>query len=319
MNKILIIQTAYIGDVILATPLAEALHERFPGAKIDFLVRKGNESLFERHPFIGSVLVWNKKKDKYKNLLTLLRQIRQKRYDLLINCQRFASAGFLAAFSGAKSITGFIKNPFSRFFHYRISHEIGNGKHEIERNLQLIEHLGFKKKYPPRLYPGLPDFTPSGPYICIAPASVWFTKQWPGHKWIELIHQLPPELFIYLIGSAEDYSLCEKIIQSAKSERLENLCGKLNLLESAELMRRAEMNYVNDSAPMHLCSAVNAPVTAIFCSTIPQFGFGPCSDRMHIVECREHLTCRPCGLHGYKKCPEGHFKCAESIQVEKVI
>jgi heptosyltransferase-2 len=98
-----------------------------------------------------------------------------------------------------------------------------------------------------------------------------------------------------------------------------NLAGSLSLLESAELMRGATMNYVNDSAPMHLCSSVNAPVTAIFCSTIPSFGFGPLSENSRIIETKEELPCRPCGLHGFKTCPKGHFLCAESIKPENVL
>jgi heptosyltransferase-2 len=79
------------------------------------------------------------------------------------------------------------------------------------------------------------------------------------------------------------------------------------------------MNYVNDSAPMHFASAVNAPVTAIYCSTIPAFGYGPLSDNSNIVETHEQLSCRPCGLHGYKACPQGHFKCAFGITNEQLL
>ena len=84
-------------------------------------------------------------------------------------------------------------------------------------------------------------------------------------------------------------------------------------------MTNATMNYVNDSAPMHMASAMNAPTTAIFCSTIPDFGFGPLSDQARIVETDENLECRPCGLHGFKKCPEGHFKCANTIDTESLL
>jgi heptosyltransferase-2 len=80
-------------------------------------------------------------------------------------------------------------------------------------------------------------------------------------------------------------------------------------------MKYAEMNYVNDSAPMHLASAVNAPVTAYFCSTIPEFGFGPLSENSTVVQTTEKLPCRPCGLHGKRKCPEGHFKCADVLML----
>ena len=84
-------------------------------------------------------------------------------------------------------------------------------------------------------------------------------------------------------------------------------------------MRDAVMNYVNDSAPMHFASAVNAPVTAVYCSTIPEFGFGPLSDESYVVEIAEPLDCRPCGLHGYKACPLGHFNCARNIHDRQLL
>ncbi len=98
-----------------------------------------------------------------------------------------------------------------------------------------------------------------------------------------------------------------------------NLAGKLSFLQTAALMKDATMNYVNDSAPLHIASSVNAPVTAIFCSTVPSFGFGPLSEKSFIVEIQEIIPCRPCGLHGFKKCPEKHFKCAYNIKSEQLI
>ena len=94
-----------------------------------------------------------------------------------------------------------------------------------------------------------------------------------------------------------------------------NLSGLLSFLESAALMETAKMNYVNDSAPLHIASAMNAPVTTYFCSTVPSFGFGPLSDNKTIVEVKEKLDCRPCGLHGKKECPEKHFNCGFKIEV----
>jgi heptosyltransferase-2 len=96
------------------------------------------------------------------------------------------------------------------------------------------------------------------------------------------------------------------------------MAGKLSFLESAALMKHAVMNYVNDSAPLHLASATDAPVTAVFCSTIPAFGFGPLSSNSRVIETIEDLECRPCGLHGYKVCPRGHFKCA-NIAAERIV
>ena len=79
------------------------------------------------------------------------------------------------------------------------------------------------------------------------------------------------------------------------------------------------MNYVNDSAPMHIASAMNAPVTAIYCSTIKEFGFGPLSDVSYVIEEKQNIACRPCGLHGHKACPLGHFQCAMDIQPKDIL
>src|SRR5947208_488432 len=120
--KILVIQTAFIGDVVLATALIENIHAAFPDAQIDFLLRKGNEALLAKHPFLNQVLIWDKKEGKLPNLFNLLRQIRKQKYDKVINVQRFAATGFVTAFSGGKETIGFDKNPFSALFTRKVSH-----------------------------------------------------------------------------------------------------------------------------------------------------------------------------------------------------
>ena len=119
---------------------------------------------------------------------------------------------------------------------------------------------------------------------------------------------------IYLLGAVEDLKLCEHIKNQSTNKNIVILAGRLSLLQSSALIKNASMNYVNDSAPLHLASAVNAPVTAFFCSTIPAFGFGPLSDNSKIIEVK-NLACKPCGLHGFKACPKGHFKCGEMIEL----
>jgi len=319
--KILLIQTAFIGDVVLATSVLEKLHKFYPGAEIDVLLRKGNETLFTGHPFLHKVLVWDKKNSKLNNLLKLASAVRKTKYDIAVNLHRFASSGFIIFLSGAKERIGFDKNPFSFCYTRKVKHVIGNGKHEIERNCELVASLTDDSKEMPRLYPQPSDvdavkgYTGSA-FICIAPSSVWFTKQYPAHKWIEFTKSLQDKYPVYLLGAAGDTELCEKI--SVASDKAVNLAGKLSFLQTAALMKQAVMNYVNDSAPMHIASAVNAPVTAIFCSTIPAFGFGPLSQKSFVVETTEKLTCKPCGLHGLKACPLGHFKCAETIIVSQL-
>lgn len=322
--KFLIIQTAFIGDVILATAVAEKLHQQFPDAQIDFVVRKGNEALLSNHPFIKTVFILDKKQGKIKNLFSITKQIRTNKYKSVINLHRFASSGFIAGFSGAKEKVGFDKNPLSFLFTKKIKHEIGTGIHEVERNQLLIEHLTDKKAAKPKLYPTADNFESvkkhkTSSFVCLAPTSVWFTKQYPKEKWIELCDQISKEITIYLLGAPSDTSACEEIKIASKSQNIVNLAGKLNFLESAALMKDATMNYVNDSAPMHIASAMDAKTTAIYCSTIPAFGFGPMADNAQIVETKLTLDCRPCGVHGHKTCPEGHFKCAFSIETSELL
>jgi len=223
----------------------------------------------------------------------------------------------LTAFSGASKKIGFDKNPMSIFFTRRFSHQITtdeNSPHEVSRNLSLIADLTDRDFSKPKLYPSIQDFAEVrdvNDYVTISPTSVWFTKQWPAEKWVGLINTLPTKCTIYLLGAPSDQAVCNLIANSSKHDMVKVKAGDLSLLQSAALMKGAIMNYVNDSAPLHLASAMNAPVTAVFLSTVPQFGFTPLSDNSKVVETQLKLPCRPCGLQGKSACPEGHFNCAE--------
>ncbi len=324
--KFLVIQTAFTGDVILATALLEKIHTSFPDAEISMLVRKGNETLLSNHPFLKEVLIWNKKENKLNNLRKLITVVRAKNFDYAINLQRFASSGILTVFSGAKEKLGYAKNPMSLFYTKRLPHTIGDGTHEIERNQTLIKHLVDKTISKSRLYPSesdkksISEYT-GKKYITISPGSIWFTKTFPAYKWIELIEKYKtnsPETVIYLLGSKAESILGDELIAKSFHLNTINLAGALSFLESTALMQTSEMNYVNDSAPLHMASAINAPVTAVYCSTVPRFGFGPLSDVSRIAETELNLSCRPCGLHGYKSCPMSHFKCAHSIDINQI-
>jgi len=326
LKKILVIQTASIGDVILATPILEELHRVYPEAAIDILVKRGNEKLFDGHPFLNATIEWDKSRDKYGNLFAALWKIRSSRYDLVVNVQRFFSTGMLTALSRGRKTVGFSKNPLSAFFTVKVPHTIESGNmHEVDRNLSLLKGIGIDTAPAAvKLYPRDKDHTRTAsfqekPYITISPASLWFTKQYPVEKWVEFIRALPGQLVVYFLGSNEDVAFIHEIMDRSGHPGLVSLAGKISLLESASLMMKARMNYVNDSAPMHLCSAVNAKVTAIFCSTVPAYGFGPLSTDAVVVESTEDLHCRPCGLHGLRTCPEGHYRCAFSINKERLI
>ena len=321
--KILLIQTAFIGDVVLTTPLIEALKDKLPNCSVHFLLRKGNEGLLIGHPKLNNLLVFDKKNNKYKNLFSLLKKVRAEKYDYVINAQRFFTTGLITALSKASKTIGFDKNPLSFAFSEKVTHEIDidSKKHEVDRNLALIKSIVGEVKNKPKLYPSKQDYNKvdtNKEYVCIAPASVWFTKQLPIEKWIELIEKLPKKYHIFLIGGPADLILCEKIASQSNLDKITISAGKLSFLESVALIENATMNFTNDSGPMHFASAVNAPTTAFFCSTITEFGFGPLSDNYFIAETDKLLDCRPCGLHGKKACPKGHFNCSK-IDIDKVL
>ena len=324
MQKFLVIQTAFIGDVVLSTAIAEKLSRYFPGAQIDYLVRKGNEQLLRHNPHIFEVLVWDKRKDKKKNLFRLLKKIRKTKYDKVINLQRYFSTGLLTAFSGAKEKIGFKSNPLSGLFDQKVIHTMGDGRHEVERNNDLIKAFTDDAFTRPKLYPSQNDMeTIQGllgyNFITMTPSSVWFTKKYPEEKWVDLMNSIDPAINIYLLGGPDNVDECIRLASVSTHPGITVLAGKLGFLQSAALMKEAVMNYTNDSAPLHFASAVNAPVTSIFCSTVPAFGYTPISDRSFIVETKLKIDCRPCGTHGYRKCPLGHFNCARTIENSQLL
>ncbi len=337
LKKILIIQTAFLGDVVLATSLIEQVHEKFPQSELHVLVRQGAETLVQFNPHIKKILVWEKKKNKFKNLFIILKSIRHERYSAILNVQRFFSSGLLTAFSLAKITIGFKSNPWSFYFSNTVAHQIPmlhdeKILHEVQRNFMLLQELisavGMQKvivpeakSIKPKLYFGHDAFQMTNvekkPYVVIAPASIWFTKQWPKEQWIQFIQNLQKEISVFLVGGPDDYNLCQEILVSSQRPLIVNTCGKLSLLQTALLMKNAQRVVCNDSAPSHLASAVNAPQTVIFCSTTTDFGFGPLSDDSKVMHI-ENLSCRPCGIHGYKSCPQKHFRCALEIDAQLV-
>lgn len=317
-QRFLIIQTAFTGDAILSTAVIEKLTTSIPGVAIDLLVRKGNDGLFDGHPHIRRLYVWDKRRgNKYRELWPLMKQLRVNRYDVCINLQRHTTTALVTLNCAARETVGFSGSLLSRFFTRRFPRRMDAAAgltHEVDRYLRLLTGIiPDTSRAMPRLYPSPKDFKRvriEGPYITVAPASVWFTKQYPAEKWGEVIDLIDPTLSVRLIGAAADRDVCERVRASTVHPKVENCAGVFTLLQSAALIKNAAMNYVNDSAPLHLATAMGAPVTAVFCSTIPAFGFGPLGNNGRVVETDEQLPCRPCGIHGRRRCPRGHFKCA---------
>ncbi|HXH74023.1 MAG TPA: glycosyltransferase family 9 protein [Bacteriovoracaceae bacterium] len=332
-KTILIIQTAFIGDTILASHFARAVKELYPNSKIHFFLRKGNESVIQGLPTIEKTWVWDKQGGKVLNLKRLISELREIKFDMVFNLHRHFNSGLVSSMMHSKVKVGFRQNPLSYFYTHKVEHVIPHRPsdnelvpmHEIERNVQLLQAIepNFKSNFKrpelplqPKHFEKVAPYT-NGNYFVIAPASVWFTKAWSEHKFRELTMELTRRGKVYFIGAPSDKELCDRI--RADLPNTENLCGPLNLLDSAALMQSAKRVFVNDSAPLHLASCVNAKTTAVFCSTVPAFGYTPLADDSVVIDVGNTLDCRPCGLHGHKACPLGHYKCAEDIQIEWLV
>jgi len=307
MKKILFIQTAFIGDAILGTAVPEALQPS--SSEVHVLVRKGNEVFYENNPHVKKVWIWDKKR-KWTSWWSLLQEIRCERVDTVYLAQRFFTMGMFALLSGSKEKVGYRSGIWSWFFSRKIAHRWGNGVHEVDRLMDLISS---SSRVLPKLYLQKEDeqkvsVWAQRPFVTISPSSVWATKQAPVKVWEQVLHKHKGQP-IYVLGGPGDQVFLENLMREWPDAQVQILAGELSLMQSAALMKKAEMNYVNDSGPLHLCTATNAPVTAFFCSTVPAFGFGPLSDVSVVLENNEHLPCRPCGMHGLKTCPKGHFAC----------
>lgn len=333
-KTILIIQTAFIGDTILASQFARAVKDQYPEAKIHFFLRKGNESVILGLTSIEKVWVWDKQGGKVRNLFRLISALREIRYDMVFNLHRHFNSGLISALMKSPFKAGFKQNPLSIFYTHKVNHLIPHKSpigvwHEVQRNLQLLKEaapnlsiVDNSKIYKPELPLQEKNFAKilpfsDGDYFVVAPASVWFTKAWSEHKYRELTQELSKLGKVLFIGAPSDKDLCDRIRLGI--HHTENLCGALNLLDSAALMKKAKRVFVNDSAPLHLASCVNAKTTAIFCSTVKDFGYTPLADDSVVVDVGNSLACRPCGLHGHNACPLGHFKCSEDIQIRQVL
>ena len=320
-RKVLFIQTAFLGDVVLATSGLEAWHREHPEDEVHVLVRKPMDGLFEGHPWLAKVWAWDKRpRVKGKDWRRLIRGVRKERYDVVVNLHRHASSGILTALSMAPIRVGFSNNPLAWRFTHRIPHRWGDGTHETHRIAALLE--GFVKGEPcrPALHP-LPQHIEEARQlgaegkVLIMPGSQWATKAWPEGQFTLALDELnEPAL---LVGSPQEAPLCERLAEGRP--HVSNVAGQLSLLGLVAAVGMAKVVVVNDSAPMHIASAMDTPTVALFVSTVPRFGFGPLATHQVILEANEELTCRPCGMHGKRRCPEGHFRCGWQLPVADVL
>jgi len=322
--KILLIQTAFLGDVVLTTPLLRSIREEFPEAQIDVLLKKGTESILTNNPRISKVIAIAKNDLGFLAFLKFALEIRKERYDLVF-CPHFSHRSSLLAWAtGAPKRIGYKESGFSFLHTIRIPRP-RVGPHETTKLFSLLGQKNYNARpelFPPenRLLHWQSQIETYSPYLVVAPSSLWETKRMPWEKFVEVLQILQKESTIgfVFIGSSEDQNLTAKIIGHLDSKRILDLSGKTTLVDLMCWIKGAKALFSNDSSPIHFGSAFDIPTLMVYGATIKDFGYHSLSTQVRYAEV-SGLSCRPCGIHGGHKCPEGHFKCMKDQSVGKIV
>ena len=342
-DPILVIQTAFAGDLVLTLPLIDDVAERWPDAPIDVLCIPSTAALLAGHPRIRRRIVYDKRR-RTPRLPRLMRQLAAERYGLCLCPHRSLRSALLAWATRAPRRIAFDRSAGRPLFTETVPYR--SDWHEVGRNRSLLRETDRSQERPPRLFPSAEDTAAAeavlagagaaaagdarGEHargiVCIAPGSVWATKRWTPEGFAFLTRHFQSTHQVVLLGGAEDRALCDRVLALAAGDAEDpsphappvNVAGKLGFLASAALIGRAAVLISNDSAPVHLASAMGTPVVEIYGATSPAFGFSPYAVPHRIVQ-REDMECRPCAIHGGAACPIRTFACMRELEAPRVI
>ncbi len=343
-EKILIVQTAFIGDVVLTTPLIKAVKEIYPEAKLSFLTTAKGKELVEEIKELDEVIAYDKRgRDKgIIRFFRLIKDLRARSFDLSLAPHRSHRTALLLFMASIPLRVGYTENSFSFLYNRKIHRD--PTIHQVERALLLLKPLGKESRNYRRTYLNLSpvvereaqnlleqvEIKGSDLVIGVSPGSVWATKRWTPEGYGELITQLSRVYGakVLILGGPEDQEVVKEVLFHCAGEPFDpaaggaqdrpiNLAGQSSLKQLVALIDRCELFIGNDSGPMHIAVARGVPVIAIFGPTTPELGFSPYSPDSLVIQ--RELDCRPCSPHGGRRCPKGHFKCMNSISAGEVL
>ncbi|WP_047381228.1 glycosyltransferase family 9 protein [Cetobacterium sp. ZWU0022] len=325
--KILIIHTAFIGDIVLSTPLIKRIKEVYPESKITYVTTPVGASILRNNEDITEIIEYDKRgtHSGFKGLIALGRRLRYENFNLVLTPHRYLRSSILSWLTRSPKRIGYDTASGAILFTDKVKYD--KEKHEVEKLLSFMGEIpkNSREDYPIELYPSKKDteiinriWEENGleneDVVAIAPGSKWFTKKWPLEYFNKVIDLLIENNKKVIVIGGKD----EMFLNVHTSKGVIDLRGKTTLLELAEVLRRVRVVLTNDSSPIHIASAFkNTRIIALFGPTVKEFGFFPWSENSEVLEI-EGLPCRPCGIHGGNKCPKGHFKCMLEIKPEKV-
>lgn len=321
-SKILIIRLSSLGDVVLTTPVVSALKSAWPAARLTFLTKGAFAPVLQRHPLIDEVVVFED-----RGLWGWAGEIRRQRFDIVIDLHDTVRSRAWSMLSGAHRRARYDKRAADRrrlVWTKRLSPRLAGNV--VDRYLEPLADLGVPAvDRIPKLYVGAEERLPEplekrlgpGPFIALAPGALHDTKQWPGDRFAAAADRLAEGRPVVLLGTGADARAAEEILKSLASPA-QSFVGQTSLRDMMLVLQRCALLLTNDSGAMHVAAALDVPTLAIFGPTVKPFGFFPAGDRTAVVEAAG-LECRPCSVHGSKKCPLGHFRCMTDVTVDQVV
>ena len=325
--KFLIIRFSSIGDIVLTTPVIRCLKKQVPDAEVHFLTKESFHSIVEHNPYIDKIHLlahsWE----------LMIHELKLEEYDQIIDLHHnVRTLGVKKALG--KPAHSFNKLNIQKYIYVNLKRNVMPGVHIVDRYMKTVESFGVKNDEAGLDYfisekdetkrSDIPTSHHAG-YIGIVIGAAHNTKKYPVHKLKELCSLLDHP--VILLGGKEDRQNAEEI-SVVDPIKIYNACGKFSLNESADLVRKSKLIVSNDTGLMHIAAAFKKPIISLWGNTVPSFGMYPYFGENFLSKQQKQaydilqvnkLKCRPCSKIGYDKCPRGHFKCMEKIEVNEVL
>ena len=326
--KFLVIRFSSIGDIVLASPVLRCLKKQVITAEVHFLTKSTFKPVTISNPYVDKFFYYDNDIDAVISIL------RQEQYDYVIDLHNNFRSNKVKRSLGVKSYT-IDKLNFQKLLLTKLSIDIMPKRHITRRSLDTVSHFGIKDDEG-----GLDYFIPDedmvnesdipashhAGYIAIVIGASYHTKKLPVHKLIALCTAIDHP--IILIGGKEDADVGTAVAGAVSDGKVYNACGKFNLNESADLVRRSKLVISHDTGLQYIASALNKQVLAIWGSTSPRLDVEPYYSKAFLATQKEspyeniirqpRLRCQPCSKYGNKKCPLGHFKCMEQMDINYI-
>lgn len=328
-RRVLLIRLSSLGDILLTTPILRLLREHCPRAKIDFLVKATYQDVLRAHPCIDNLISF----DGQQSLWQTLRLLRQTRYDVVFDLHRTLRSRLICQGLSASLRLGYPKRVLRRQLLVRLRwNTLGAMKPVPELYAAPLRRLGIDAKLPALEMHLAPDSRDAvrqhlaqafsaateRPLLALAPGARWATKRWPAERFAAVAQALGERYRagVVILGDGADTSLAQAICQRLDVPVFDT-SGKFSLMQTAALLQQCRLLLSNDSGLMHMATALNVPVVAVFGPTVEAFGFYPFRAQAHVVS--TGLACRPCSTKGSRHCPKGHHQCMLNVSTDPVL